>query len=463
MAQAFRLPDPGEGIYEAEILEIYVSAGDRVREGEIILYIETDKAAVEVPSPFTGVVEEIRVKKGDIVRVGEVLMTFAEGMETEAGREKKPRLEEEPPGQTAMRRREEEEGAGRREELRERKTARAANRPVPASPATRRLAREWGVALHEVPGSGPGDRVTADDVRAFVGKVRERPGKEEAEGPRERGARERREEAGAEVPKEKVPERRPKRPLLEELPPLPDFSRWGPVEHEPLRSVRRATARQMALAWSQIPHVMHQDVADITELEAFRRRHYAAIEQHGGKLSLTVLVMQAVVAALKQFPRFNASVDPEAGEIILKQYYHIGVAVDTEQGLIVPVIRDVDRKSLTELAVELAELVERVRQGKGTREEMLGGTFTITNPGPIGGTAVSPIINYPEVAILGLARARIEPVVQGDLERFSIVPRLRLPLHLAFDHRVNDGADAARFVRTIIDILSDPESFILNV
>jgi pyruvate dehydrogenase E2 component (dihydrolipoamide acetyltransferase) len=248
-----------------------------------------------------------------------------------------------------------------------------------------------------------------------------------------------------------------------ELPPLPDFSRWGPVEHVPLQGIRRATAKQMALAWSQIPHVTHQDIADITELEAFRHRHQAAVERHGGKLSLTVLVMQAVVAALKQFPRFNASVDPEAGEIILKQYYHLGIAVDTEHGLIVPVVRDVDSKSLTELAAELTELAERTRQGKARREEMLGGTFTITNPGPIGGTAVTPIINYPEVAILGLAGARLEPVVQGDLEHFTIVPRLRLPLHLAFDHRVNDGADAARFVRTLIDILSDPESFILNV
>jgi pyruvate dehydrogenase E2 component (dihydrolipoamide acetyltransferase) len=208
---------------------------------------------------------------------------------------------------------------------------------------------------------------------------------------------------------------------------------------------------------------MHQDVADITELEAFRRRHQEAVGQQGGKLSLTVLVMQAVVAVLKHFPRFNASLDPEAGEIILKHYYHIGVAVDTEQGLIVPVVRDVDRKSLTELAAELTELVERTRNGKVKREDLQGGTFTITNPGPIGGTAFTPLINYPEVAILGLARARLEPVMQGDLHNFTVVPRLHLPLHLAFDHRVNDGADAARFVRTIIDILSDPESFILNV
>jgi pyruvate dehydrogenase E2 component (dihydrolipoamide acetyltransferase) len=219
----------------------------------------------------------------------------------------------------------------------------------------------------------------------------------------------------------------------------------------------------MSLAWSQIPHVMHQDVADITALEMFRRRHAAEVEQHGGKLSLTVLVMRAVVAALKQFPRFNASLDPEGGQLMLKQYYHMGVAVDTERGLIVPVVRDVDRKSMTELAVELTELVERVRHGKVNRDDLQGGTFTITNPGAIGGTTFTPIINYPEVAILGMARTRLEPVVQGDLDNFTIVPRLCLPLHLAFDHRVNDGADAARFMRTLMDTLRDPEAFLLRV
>jgi pyruvate dehydrogenase E2 component (dihydrolipoamide acetyltransferase) len=219
----------------------------------------------------------------------------------------------------------------------------------------------------------------------------------------------------------------------------------------------------MSLAWAQIPHVMHQDVADITALEMFRRRHAAEVEQHGGKLSLTVLVLRALVAVLKQFPRFNASLDPEGGQLILKQYYHIGVAVDTERGLLVPVVRDVDRKSMTELAMELTALVEQVRHGKVNRDDLQGGTFTLTNPGAIGGTTFTPIINYPEVAILGLARTRLEPVVQGDIDSFTIAPRLCLPLHLAFDHRVNDGADAARFMRTLIDTLRDPESFLLRV
>jgi pyruvate dehydrogenase E2 component (dihydrolipoamide acetyltransferase) len=463
MAREFRLPDPGEGIHEAEILDVYVSTGDKVQEGAIILSIETDKAAIEVPSPFTGVVEEVRVKKGDIVLVGEVLMTFTEMPEKEAERERKRQPEEGVPRRETAKQPAKEKTARRLEEAehRERRPEGAMDRLVPASPATRRLAREFGIALYEVPGSGPGGRVTADDVRTFAGQVKEKPEKG-VERAKERSVPELPEAAETKTPKERTPERKPL-PLFAGLPPLPDFSRWGPVEHMPLRSIRRATAKQMALAWSQIPHVTHQDIADITELEAFRRRHQEALEQQGGKLSLTVLVMQAVVAALKQFPRFNASVDPGAGEILLKQYYHIGIAVDTEQGLIVPVVRDVDRKSLTELAAELTELTERVRQGKATQEELRGGTFTITNPGPIGGTAFTPLINYPEVAILGLARARLEPVVHGDLEHFTIVPRLRLPLHLTFDHRVNDGADAARFLHTIIDILSDPESFILNV
>jgi pyruvate dehydrogenase E2 component (dihydrolipoamide acetyltransferase) len=307
---------------------------------------------------------------------------------------------------------------------------------------------ELGVDLHEVSGSGPGGRVTADDVRAFAGTA-------EAAAPAAEADLDTSEAEAAAPPRG--------RPLVIESPPLPDFSRWGPVEHIPLKGVRHATAKHMSLAWAQIPHVMHQDVADITALEQFRRRHVADIEQQGGKLTLTVLLLPAVVAALKQFPRFNASLDAEGGQLILKQYYHIGVAVDTERGLMVPVLRDVDRKSITELAVELAALAARVRGGTVDRDVLQGGTFTITNPGSIGGTAFTPIVNYPEVAILGLARARLQPVVQGDEDSVTIVARRQLPVHLAFDHRVNDGADAARFVRTIVDLLHDPESFLLRV
>lgn len=474
MATAFKLPDPGEGIHEAEIVEVCVAVGDKVREGDILLQIETDKAAVEVPSPFTGAIEAIRVQTGDIVQVGEELIIFGDATQAASESAKPPEtdkkadapqreeaaLEQPAPGEEPER--DKIAGDGRSAFIAERDEGAATaadktptGRPIPASPATRRLARELGVRLHDMNGSGPGGRVTAEDVRAFATQTATESTSTSAP----------HEEMPAEATPAKTEEQPPTRPrpLTVEAPLLPDFSRWGPVKTIPLRSVRRATAKHIALAWSQIPHVMHQDVADITELERFRQRHCAEIEARGGKLSLTVLVMQAAVAALKQFPRFNASLDPESGQLILKQYYHIGVAVDTERGLLVPVVRDVDRKSIAELAVALAELVAQARQGQLEREALQGGTFTLTNPGSIGGTAATPIINYPEVAILGLTRTRLEPVVQGDLDQFIIEPRLRLPLHLTFDHRVNDGADAARFVRTIIDMLADPESLMLQV
>jgi pyruvate dehydrogenase E2 component (dihydrolipoamide acetyltransferase) len=303
------------------------------------------------------------------------------------------------------------------------------------------------VDLAQVDGSGPGVRVTADDVRAAAEPARrpERPS-EEKKGRDRRAA-----------------EREEGRPFAPEALPLPDFTKWGPVHREPLRSIRRATAERMAVAWSRIPHVTHQDLADITELERFRREHRDAAEEEDATLSLTALVLKVAVAALKQHPRFNASLDTEAGEIVYKDYYHIGVAVATERGLLVPVLRDADRKSLVEIAVELAELADRARQGDLQPEHMRGGTFTITNPGPLGGTAFTPIINWPQVAILGMAKARWEPVAEGERERPRITQRLMLPLCMAFDHRVNDGADAARFTSTIAEMLTDPASLTLGI
>ncbi len=219
----------------------------------------------------------------------------------------------------------------------------------------------------------------------------------------------------------------------------------------------------MARSWSQIPHVSHEETADITELDALRRRHKGEIEAAGGALSLTVFLLKAAAAALKAFPRFNAVLDTDSEEILLKRFYHIGVAVDTDRGLIVPVIRDVDRKSITELARELRSLAQKTREGKAGREDMTEGTFTITNVGALGGTGMSPIINYPQVAILGTARARLQPVVRGDLDRYEIVPRLILPLVLTFDHRVLDGADAAQFLKFVVDVLEDPGRMLLQV
>ena len=429
MPQEFRLPDLGEGIHEGEITKVLVSEGATVSEDQPILEVETDKAAVEIPSPCAGTVARIHVKQGDLVHVGDLLITFdgAKGAKAETVPEKeKAAAPKEPPKQAPERR----------------------GGPVAASPATRRLARELGVDLQAVPGSGPGGLVTAEDVRAFAAR-----GEAKAE-------------VAAPLPEE--PKVRPEepsavRPSTVSVPPLPDFSRWGNVEKEPLRSVRRSTAKHMALAWSQIPHVSHQDVADITQLEALRRKQMDQIAEQGGSLTLTVFVMKAAVAALKAYPHFNASLDADLEEIVLKRYFHIGVAVDTERGLLVPVVRDVDRKSIAELAVELPRLVERTRSGEAKLEEMQGGTFTITNPGHLGGTGFAPIINYPEVAILGMAQARWQPVVRGEGEEAQIVPRLLLPLVLAFDHRVVDGAEAARFTTTIINLLEDPDKLLLRV
>jgi pyruvate dehydrogenase E2 component (dihydrolipoamide acetyltransferase) len=246
-------------------------------------------------------------------------------------------------------------------------------------------------------------------------------------------------------------------------PDLPDFSQWGPVAIEPLRSVRKATARQMALAWSQIPHVSNQGEADVTALEALRQRHAAQVKEDGGRLTLTVFAAKAAVAALKRFPRFNASLDMAGEQIIYKQYFHVGVAVDSPRGLIVPVLRDVDRKSIRELAVDFQGLVARAREGKTSLEELQGGTFTITNAGAVGGGHFAPIINFPQVAILGMGRAALKPVVRPDAEGDpEIVPRLMMPLVLSFDHRIADGAEAIRLMQTMVATLEDPEAMVLN-
>jgi pyruvate dehydrogenase E2 component (dihydrolipoamide acetyltransferase) len=462
MMQEFKLPDLGEGVHEGEIVDVLVSVGDSVEEGQPILTVETDKATVEIPSPYTGAVKEIKVKPGEMVRVGTVLMVFETGKpeeeaptpraekaevleEAEAGREE-PKAEE---TKVEPERRKPPEPQRPSEPQRvpepERPTApERSEGPVPASPATRHLARELGVDLRRVTPSGPAGLVTADDVRRFAEGAKAAP------------------EAPAPQP-EPAPESAPVERPSAEAPPLPDFDRWGQVQREPLRSIRRATARQMALAWSQIPHVSHRDEADITELELFRKKLAPDVEAQGGKLTITIFAMKAAVAALKKHPGFNSSIDMKSEEIIMKQYYNIGVAVDSGRGLIVPVIRDVDRKNITELAIELTEIVQRVRDGKATVEDMHGGTFTITNIGAIGGTGFSPIINYPEAAIMGMAKARLQPVVKGDAEAYEITPRLIMPMIVAFDHRVVDGADAARFLRMIVDILENPEKMVLAI
>jgi pyruvate dehydrogenase E2 component (dihydrolipoamide acetyltransferase) len=456
MPVEFKLPDLGEGIHEGEIIEVLVHVGDRVEDGQPVLIVETDKATADVPAPVTGTVKEIRVKAGDTARVGDVLMVFLKEGETA---EEKPQA---PPVKTADEKREarppeeKEKRAEQIAEASERATLKTeageetprpptpsppAQGPVPAAPSTRRLARELGVDIRVVKPSGPGGRVTSDDVRAF------------AEGTKQKA-----------VPKKPPAEpEKPAVPASAQVPPQPQMDLAGPVERVPLRSVRRATARHLALAWSQIPHVSHMDVADVTELEDFRLKHRKQVEGKGGALSMTVFVLRAAAAALRKFPRFNCSLDMNAEEILIKHYYNIGVAVDTDRGLIVPVIRDVDRKSIFDLGIELKQLVEKTRQGKADNEDMSGGTFTLTNIGPLGGTAFTPIINYPQVAILGMAQARLQPAVIGDQHHYEIRPRLMLPLIITFDHRVLDGAEAARFLTIIIEALENPENLLMMI
>jgi pyruvate dehydrogenase E2 component (dihydrolipoamide acetyltransferase) len=419
MAREFRLPDLGEGISEGEVLKVLVAEGDTVTEDQPLMEIETDKAAVEVPSPCAGRVARIHVSEGDRVTVGSVLVTFADGATPEVSPRREPT-------------REAVSAAPPRERER--------SQTVLAAPATRRRARELGVDLLAVTGSGPDGRITTADVEAFAQGTQAHLSPHEAP----------------------PPEKHPLgiAPVLRgiEIPPLPDFAQWGPVERVLLRSVRRRIAEHMTLAYALIPHVTHFDRADITALEDFRRRHQPEGHEHDAQLSLTPFLLKAVVAGLKHHPRFNASIDHASGEMVLKRYYHLGVAVDTERGLIVPVMRDIDRKSVWELAAELGHLGERTRKGTVAVEELRGGTFTITNIGSLGGAGMVPIINYPEVAILGVARARQEPVVRDG----QIVARLMLPLSLTFDHRIADGADAARFMADVIRDLEDPDRLLLD-
>jgi pyruvate dehydrogenase E2 component (dihydrolipoamide acetyltransferase) len=448
MAQEFKLPDLGEGIHEGEIVKVLVKVGEEIKEDQPILEVETDKATVEIPSPFSGPVTDVRVKEGDLVHVGDVMMVVGDG----AGQQAPAREEKAPEPEPAREAPAAEQPMAARQAPAPARPAPKREGPVPASPSTRRLARELGVDLHQVPPSGPGGRVTAQDVRSFA----------------ERGPAEREEAEVAPAWPEARPAAAPAevsavRPSAIPVPALPDFGRWGKVERVPLRSVRRSTAKHMALAWSQIPHVSHHDVADVTELDEFRRKYRDEIKEQGGNLTLTVFAIKAVVAALKAFPRFNSSLDADTEDILLKKYYNIGVAADTERGLMVPVVHDADSKSINELAIALPKLVEKIRSGEAALDEMQGGTFTITNIGPLGGTDFAPIVNYPEVAILGMARASWQPVVHWKDDKAKFVPRLLLPLILAFDHRVVDGADAARFMNMVIDILEDPNKMLMAV
>jgi pyruvate dehydrogenase E2 component (dihydrolipoamide acetyltransferase) len=406
----FTLPNLGEGIEGGVVVSVNVKPGDAVTTGQELFTIETDKASMPLPADADGKVEVIRVKQGDKVSIGAVLAVLSGAAKVE-----KPLAASRPalapvakPQAAAV-----PSGNGSVGTL-------TTTGPVPAGPATRRYAREHGVNLTEVPGTARGGRVTVDDVK---GHIRGRMAQ-----PAMRGS------------------------MSSAAPPLPDFSKYGPVEKKPLSNLRKKIAENLTLAWHTVPAVTQYDLADITDLEAGRKRITEGSPKGSPKVTMTVVAIKAIVAALREFPHFSASLDLANGEVVYKNYFHVGIAVDTERGLVVPVIRDAEKKSIRDLAADVASLADKARAGKLAIDEMRGGTFTITNLGGIGGTAFSPIINYPEVAILGLSRSSIQPVFRDG----QFVPRLMMPLCLTYDHRIIDGADAARFTTRLVQLFSDP-------
>jgi pyruvate dehydrogenase E2 component (dihydrolipoamide acetyltransferase) len=455
----FKLPDLGEGIHEGEILKWFVGIGDTIKEDDPLVEIETDKAAVTIPSPRGGKLVSQSGKVGDTVKVGDVIAVIGDG------EVKVTKAPEAPPAPKAAKAKEvaPTEEAPPTKPAAEKPPAPARpvpsvpapRYPVPAAPATRRLAREKGIDINLVTPTGPAGRVTPMDVMQYL---------EGKEAPKEFVA----------PPAKKIPEEGEERereaiaefaahaasviPLLE-IEPMPDFEQWGPVEKEALRSIRRKVARKMVTSMVLVPHVAHLDEADVTMLEEFRRKESERRKgQPGGHLTLLAFIVKAVTAGLKAAPSFNASLDPFKEEIIYKKYYNIGIAADTGRGLIVPVIKDTDRKSILQISADIEDLSGKAREGTLEVAELRGGTFTITNIGPLGGSALLPMINYPEVAILGVGRAQPKPVVRDG----QIVIRTMLPLTLAFDHRIADGADAARFVTEMARQLSDPNLLLLE-
>ncbi|MEO5328940.1 MAG: 2-oxo acid dehydrogenase subunit E2 [Magnetococcus sp. THC-1_WYH] len=432
MSTEFKLPNLGENIAGGDCVHVLVTPGMFVKQGAVLLEVETEKAVVEVPADGDMTIETVQVKPGDHITVGQTLFVVAAGVGGTVSVSSEPVAVPPPQAQVAV-----SVATPPREAvaapLPEKPVALSpplpvrSTVPVPAAPSVRREARELGVDIREVVGSGVGGRISIGDVRAFV-KERNRSGVVPT---------------GSGVGDARVPMHTQ----------LPDFGQWGQIKREKMKNVRRATAVHMAATWNTVPQVTCYDKADVTRLETVRHRFAPRVlKGGGGKLSMTAIMLKIVATALKVFPQFNVSVDMAHDEIILKHYVHVGVAVDTPRGLIVPVIRDVDQKNMTQLSAALTALSETARGGKTPLEEMRGGCFTISNLGGIGGIGFSPIVNYPEVAILGMSRSVVEAVhVEGTFQ-----PRLMLPLSLSFDHRVVDGADGARFLRWLCEALEEP-------
>jgi pyruvate dehydrogenase E2 component (dihydrolipoamide acetyltransferase) len=412
----FKLPEVSEGVTKVDIASVNVKVGDTIAAGAVVCEVETDKAVAEITCPYAGTITAISIKPGTTVQIGDVLLTISVTSGVAPASPTGPSVSASPAASTsAPVAAVAPAAAAPATTAAQVGAAKTDGPPAAAGPATRRLARKLGVNLKQVKGTATGGRITIDDLEAFVRERMSQPAVPAAASGPGYG--------------------------MVQAAPLPDFSKFGPVEKVPMNKIFRMAASNLHTAWITIPHVTQHDLADITELESARKR-YVKANPNSPKITMTAIMIKAVVGALKMFPNFNSSVDMATGELVLKQYYHIGVAVDTPNGLVVPVIRNCDQKNVLQVAAELTDIAGRARDRKLKTEEMQGGTFTITNLGGIGGTAFTPIVNYPEVAILGMSRGLNQLV----LEDGQVAERLMLPLSLSYDHRAVNGADAARFI-----------------
>lgn len=457
MAQDILVPEVSDGVTQGTVIGLNVAVGDRVEADQTLLEMETDKAVVAIPSPFAGVITAVMVNEGDTVQIGQAIMagepaeaaaaakdaapkagaakagakpatTAAAAPAPEAARPEPPLPPAPAPARPAP-----APGAPVDQAL-DLTPVRTGEQVAPAAPSVRRLARDLGVDIYQVQGTGPAGRISEQDVRQFVKTTMQRI------------------TGGGGVPAATG-----EFPGLHAQRPLPDFSKWGPVTQEKLSKVRDITADAMSYAWSTIPMVTQYDRADITDLEAFRRQ-FNQKAAPGARLTMTAILLKVCAAALKAFPQVNSSLDLAHRELILKQYVHIGVAVDTPGGLLVPVVRDADTKGIEQLATELNETAEKTRERRISPADMEGGTFTISNLGGIGGTAFTPIVYAPQVAILGVSRAATEPVWDGQ----QFAPRQVMPLSLTYDHRVIDGAQGARFLRWVCEAIEKPINLVMK-
>ena len=461
MAKEIKVPQISEGVETAVISEILVSKGDKIEEDQSVISVETDKATAEVPATSGGTIKEIKVSEGDEVNVGDVIIILEDDDDDEDSEEKEEKETTDKEKDTSKKKKEdsekdeddsdseenkEDESKSKEKDdeqkeddenddekdgdekkknketksKKDKDTDEASSKEVYASPGVRRLARELGVNIKEINGSGESGRITEKDVKKYKegGSTKSSSGQAK----------------------------------------LPDFSKWGAVETKPLNSIKRTTAKNVLASWQSIPHVFQFGEADISGVETYIEDHNEKVEKAGGKLTLTAILTKIVATALHKFPTFNASIDMDKEEMILKKYVNINIAVATEDGLLVPVIKNADQKSIKDLSVEISEIAEKAREQKLSKEDMEGGNFSISNLGGIGGTNFTPIVYHPQVAILGISRATTKSVyIDGKFE-----PRSILPLSLSYDHRLIDGADGAAFMNWLVKALEDPYEALLG-